>query len=300
MSHNLPLLVDTTDGIRITLDSASGNIVTMLELYEREFPIFTGMVKDFVRSIIFPKIQNLVPSSTRAGAEAFLNAIRRPREYVEYDMAEADALRSILGEYYEGRLSFGEAAARASETASVNYQILTFAEARPAIAVIGDVIENERRLTNDADADAGADQDLSAFPAITRMDIESGARLLTIGDDEQPLRSYRLFVAVADRVQRDNAEFFLQPHKTEVVWGGQKALYIFQHHSGTFALYYEMQSNELFAEESGGGAYPTCTIVIKNQVYIPVLEPLRKKFMPTADARKRFAVRSDLLFPDVT
>ena len=80
--------------------------------------------------------------------------------------------------------------------------------------------------------------------------------------------------------------------------GRAESAYIFQHRSGTFALYYELQSNELLTDISGGGSFPTCTIAIKNQVYIPVPEELRPKFIPTGNAKKRFAVRSDLLFPE--
>lgn len=293
MSHGLPFLVDTTDGLKITFDSESGSIKTMLELYNLEFQAFTGMVKDFLRSVIFPKIANLVPSSTRQGAEAFLNAIRRPREYVEYEMAEAEALKAILGDYMEGKLSFQEAAIQAAEKAKVNYQIVDAAATGSASSVIPDVVDNARRIADEADA-----EELPALPAITRMDVESNIKLLTIADGEPPLKSYRCFIAIADRIRREHADFFLQPHKTEIVWGGQKVLFIFQHHSGAFALYYEMQSNELLAETSGGGAYPTCTIAIKNQIYIPVIEDLRAKFIPTGSARKRFAVRSDLLFPE--
>ncbi len=35
----------------------------------------------------------------------------------------------------------------------------------------------------------------------------------------------------------------MQPHQTSVVWGGQKVLFIFQHHSGRFGLYYDLQTS---------------------------------------------------------
>ncbi len=35
----------------------------------------------------------------------------------------------------------------------------------------------------------------------------------------------------------------MQPHQTFVVWGGQKALFIFQHHFGRFRLYYDLQTS---------------------------------------------------------
>lgn len=293
MTHGLPMLVDTTSGIRITFDSESGTIQTILQLYDREFLVFTSMVKDFVRTSIFPKIASFVPSSTREGAEAFLNAVRRPREYFEYEMAEADALKDIIGNYLDGNLSFRDAATQAAQTAQVNYQVVEATSTGAASGVIGDVVDNVRKI-----APAEGEEELGPLPAIPRLDRESPIKLLTIEDSEEPLKKYRCFIAVTDRIRREHTDFFLQPHRTEIVWGGQKALYVFQHHSGTFALYYELQGNELLAAGSGGRSFPTCTIAIKNQIYIPVPDEIRQKFIPAVGSRKRFAVRSDLLFPD--
>lgn len=157
--------------------------------------------------------------------------------------------------------------------------------------MIPDVVDNARRLDTN-------DNEMGPLPAITRIEVESPIKLLTIADNDEPLRTYRGFLAISERVRREQADFFLQPHKTEIVWGGQKVLYIFQHHSGAFALYYELQGSEIVAEVSAGSSFPTCTIVIKNQIYIPVPNELRMKFLPAEGSKKRFAVRSDLLFPE--
>lgn len=124
MTHGLPILIASDAGLNIVFDPDSGSIRTIIELYNREFSVFNSMVKDFVRSVLFPKISNFVPSSTREGAEAFLNAIRRPKEYVEYEISDAAALRAILGDYIAGKLSFREAAVQAAERAQVNYQVV--------------------------------------------------------------------------------------------------------------------------------------------------------------------------------
>jgi molecular chaperone HtpG len=67
--------------------------------------------------------------------------------------------------------------------------------------------------------------------------------------------------------------------------------------SGQFALYYELQGSELLADTPGGRAFPTCTIVLKNQIYIPVPDELRRKFIPEG-GKKQFEVRCELLYPD--
>ena len=97
----------------------------------------------------------------------------------------------------------------------------------------------------------------------------------------------------------ERGEFFFQPHATSIVWGGQKVLFVFEHHSGQFGLYYDLQASHVVAPESGGGPYPTATIVLRDRVFIPVPEELADVFIPQAAERKRFEVRSDLLFTDI-
>ena len=91
------------------------------------------------------------------------------------------------------------------------------------------------------------------MPPIQRLDMETDKKLLTIEASKPSLKNYRCFLALTDRIREENGDFFLQPHRTSVVWGGQKALFIFQHHSGEFGLYYDLQTRNLISDESGGG-----------------------------------------------
>ena len=69
----------------------------ILGLYDTEFAAFGSMAKDFVRNTIFPRVAEYVPSSTRQGAEAFLKAVRRPRELFEYEDDDLGDLPKIWG-----------------------------------------------------------------------------------------------------------------------------------------------------------------------------------------------------------
>jgi molecular chaperone HtpG len=123
-------------------------------------------------------------------------------------------------------------------------------------------------------------------PAITRIEQESLAKLLLIEDNEPALRGYRCFLAISDRAREEMGEFFLQPHRTSVVWGGQKTLFIFLHHSGEFGLYYDLQTREPIEAAAGGGAVPTATIVLKNRIFIPIPMAIRSSFIPQAGEKK--------------
>ena len=136
-------------------------------------------------------------------------------------------------------------------------------------------------------------QNHSAWPGITRFEISSTAKLLVIEGKDHPLRGYRCFLAITDRAREEMGDFFLQPHSTSIVWGGQKTLFIFMHHSGRFGLYYDLQTQEIVDAPAGGGAYPTCSIVLKDRLYIPIPEEISASFIPASGERKGCSSHTD-------
>jgi len=293
LSHDLPLLVDEVhDPVLIVFDPEAPTFALILELYRSEHQTFVSMTKDFVRNSVFQKVKHLVPSSTREGAEAFLQTIRRTRDVFEYERADLDSLSAVWEEYLEGRLSMAQAAARSTRIVTRNVQVVDRASAQLARDVVPDVVSNEASLSG------GGEDYTGPAPSIMRPEVESEAKLLMIDESEVPIRGYRHFLALSDRAREERGEFFFQPHSTSVVWGGQKVLFVFEHHSGEFGLYYDLQTPGVVAAESGGGPYPTATLVLGNRIYIPLPEAIGPEFVPAAGERKRLEVRSDLLFID--
>ena len=130
-------------------------------------------------------------------------------------------------------------------------------------------------------------------PAIDRRESDTGALILT---GEEPVNGYTCFLSLSDRVQREHGDFFLQPHSTEVVWGGRKVIFIFQHHSGHFGLYYDILCPGLIGTESGGGSKVTSTIVTKQRTFIPVPAEISQNFLPTGGEKMRLEVRGEILY----
>ena len=276
----------------ITLDPAGPTVSATINLYEHEYSAFGSMVKDFVRNAIFPKVADKVPSSTRQGAEAFLRAIRRPREIFEYENTDTSQLSLIWLDYTEGKITLTEAVGRSKQAVQTSVQIVDGRSAAWISDVVPDVVPNEQ-ATHALVVDETPN--LEAAPAIMRSDVSSVAKLLTIPADQPALRGYRCFIALSEKIRADMGDFFLQPHKTSIVWGGQKVLFIFLHHSGEFGLYYDLQTRDSISEHSGGASFQTSTIILKDVIYIPVPPTIEASFIPAEAERKRFEIRCDLL-----
>lgn len=278
--------------VEIYLDPVGATIRLILNLYDKEYSAFGHMVKDFVRTTVFPRVSELVPSANRQGAEAFLKTVYRNREVFEYEATDLESLTSLWKDYLGGKLTFQQATDRSTKVAERSYQVVDSAAAAPMRDVVPDVIENEAAIGQ------GNYPQYEPQPPIQRLDMNTDRKLLTIGDDEPPLKGCRCFLALTERIREEKGDFFLQPHRTSVVWGGQKALFIFEHHSGEFGLYYDLQTQGLLSEQSGGGSFETCTIVLKNRIFIPIPPLIQAQFLPRQDEKKRFEVRCDILHID--
>lgn len=292
LSHGLPLVVETGgEKARLFLHPDGATFQTIGTLYETDYAAFGSMTKDFVRNVVFPRVADLVPSSTRQGAEAFLKSIRRTRDVFEYEYDDLESLTSVWEEYAAGRLTMVEAASRSAEYVSRNVQVVESAATRSVRDVVPDVVDNEA-------ATGAGTVEVGVAPPILRTDVSSDAKLLMIDSKDEAVKGYRCFVAISDRAREQRGEFFLQPHATSVVWGGQKVLFVFEHHSGEFGLYYDLQTGQIVSGESGGGPFATATIVLRDNIFIPIPDQLAAAFIPQPGERKRFEVRSDLLYTD--
>lgn len=292
ISHGIPLLILKKKPAVIYIDLASSSAKVMLEIYDKEYVAFGHMAKDFVRTHIFPKVADLVPSATRQGAEAFLKSIQRNREVFEYETTDLENLTNLWQDYLSGRLPMHLAAERSEVIVRKSYQILDSAAASRVRDIVPDVIANERAI---AGAEGAAEPGAGPAPSIQRLDIATDFKVLTIPADEMDLKGYRCFLAITDKIRDQKGDFFLQPHRTSVVWGGQKVLFVFEHQSGEFGLYYDIQTQGLISPESGGGTFVTCTIVMKNRVFIPIPAKIEGSFIPRTGEKKRLEVRCDIL-----
>ena len=285
ISGGLQLLVtDTGTPVMIYLDPDSTSIAPLLVLYRDDYNAFAPFVKDFVRSAVFPRISKLVPSGRRDGAEAFLRRLRSNRELFEYEFEDKADIEEIFEELRAGRLTTTEAAKRLTD---MDRSVIDVSSG--SAAQFSSVVDHIESTATDEELP----DPFEARPAIDRRQEETDALILT---SDEPVNGYTCFLSLSDKVQRERGDFFLQPHSTEVVWGGRKVIFIFQHHSKRFGLYYDILCPGLIQAPSGGAPRVTSTVLAKNRTFIPVPEDIATDFLPMAGERKRLEVRCDILY----
>ncbi|HLE74840.1 MAG TPA: ATP-binding protein [Candidatus Bathyarchaeia archaeon] len=299
ITHNLPLLIkdDVTPPI-LTLDPSNSTIQTLLQCYTSDFFVFNSFAKDFVRNIVFPRIAHLVPSSTREGAEAFLKILRRQRDVFEYDSSEMRQLDDVIADFAKGSTSLSEAIDAALIAVRKQQQVVSVSDVKKATSVMPDIVSNQLVLEAEEVRNRGINY--SAFapkPAILRNDVETDAKILVL-EDSEIMFDYKGLLRLSEKAYIDRAEFFYQPHYTEIIWGGQRIIFIFRHVSGTFGFYYDIQLNELMAIPSGGASFETMTVILKNSVFLPIPSTLFQFFAPKENEKKKFDVRYDILYPE--
>ena len=286
ITGGLPILVtDPHKPIVIYLDPNSTSVAPLLALYRDDFDAFGPFVKDFIRSTVFSRISNLVPSSTREGSEAFLRHLRSNREWFEYELDDKANLEDIFEELHAGRLTISEARKRLVVNADRSFIEVSRSGTAPLSSVIR---EPDSEVSEESLLDP-----FEAIPGIDRREEQTKALILT---SEAPVNGYRCFLAVSDRVQHEKGHFFLEPHSTEVVWGGRKVLFVFHHHSKRFGLYYDILCPGLVGPESSGGPRITATILTKDRTFVPIPDEIAEGFVPKAAERKRLEIRCDILY----
>lgn len=287
LSHNLPLLARAeNECVEIFVQKDHSTIIPVLNSYSNEPDWFLGIVKDYVRVYVYPQIRQWVPSSTREAAEALQKILNKQRELYRIDVDDI-GLTSTLSDFMAGKLSFEEVSAKFK--AAVRAQTLSIGEQN-----IGN-LEREipNLLTSPVVPRKAESPTLTPSPAIFRTDIVTDKKLLVVDRPASSLNDFQMFIAISDRAFKAEYAFFTVPHTTRIIWGGRRIIFILTHPSSIFSLYYDIELFEDIGGNTGGGVFPTTTIVTKNRIFVPIPSDLRPFFDLKEKEKREFYVRFD-------
>lgn len=284
ISHGVQVLVDTPGdpAVRVLLSRNHPHLGAVLEAHSVASDVFTGFVRDFIRTNVYGSVSQFVPSATRQGAEALIAQIERTRELFRYDEEEF-GFEPLLSDLLSGEVSVGEVIRRAGRRPRSHSQQVT----------AGQVGSVEEELPDVAQNLIPGDQSLDAAPPIMRPNLETSMKILKASADHPALNGYRTMLGLSDRASRRERPFFEAPHQTRVMWAQHRIVYVFTHASGELSLYYDIEMPEpLEGEAQGGTQLPTTTLVTKGRIFVPVPPEIQSAF-ELVDGKRRFHVRFD-------
>ena len=292
ISHNLASTVQVEDGkVAVYLSRQSPDISYLSDIYTNNYSVFEPMIKDYVRTKLYTKFSQYVPSSTRDGAEALYNILQRKRELYTIEYSELGEMESVMKDYLDGKIPYKEVLKAATTIKNKQTQTLT----NKHVGDIGEVISGGNTTNNEAPPkeENSVGVTLDALPPMLRLDIDTKYKVLHTDDKQHSLSGYNTFLAVSDRMFREYYEFFLQPHTTRIIWSMHKIIYIFTHVSSNLTLYYDIDlMQKLDGDATGGRMIPTSTIVTKDRIFIPVI-PEMDDYFNIKEGQLKFSVRFD-------
>jgi len=289
LSHNLPILArKDNDSVELLIQKNHSTITPILDVYSTSPDIFPGIMKDYVRVYVYPQIRSWVPSSTREAAEALHKILRKNRELYRIDIEDV-GLTSTLEDFFAGKLSFEEVSskfrtAKKSQTLSIRGQNIGNLEKEIPNLITSPVVPKDTE-----------EQTFSPSPSIFRTEIVTDKKLLVVDKSVSSLNNFQMFIAMSDRAFKAEYVFFTVPHTTRIIWGGRRIIFIFTHPSSTFSLYYDIELFEDIGGNTGGGVFPTTTIVTKNRIFIPIPSDLTQFFDLRNIEKREFYVRFNTL-----
>lgn len=299
ISHNVSILAEKNDDqLKISLAKSSPAIAPLIGVYDTAYSLFSDFMKDYVRGNIYPSVQQYVPSSTKGGVDALRRLLLKSRELYRYEEADRGDIEGILGDYLSGESNLAKVLNVARTKVRPQTQRVTAEQVGRIETELPGIAQSPVQVASPELSPAG--EGYNASPPILRDNVVTKMKILTTSEYYPLLNNFTMFLGVSDRLMKSEAEFFNRPHTTRIIWGGHRVVYIFTEETETLNLYYDIElKGQIQKSKTGGGMFPTTTLITSGRIYIPIPEILAEDFQ-VASAPKEFFVRFDILSTDLS
>lgn len=288
ISHSLSLTVREENGILCIYFSRSTTEFDYLKtVYKDSYSLFEQFIKDLVRTRLYPKFSNYLPSATKEGADALFAYLQKKRELFTIENGDLGDVGDMMNDYLSGKRSMQDII----NVARANKQKQKQEVNARNVGSVSDVLGG-----NQAPHGSSVKNTLDPcmpMPPIMRLDKKIDYKVLRTDGENHDLNNVKLFLSLSDKLYRDYAEFFYQPHTTNVIWSMHRVIFFFTHASNNLTLYYQLDLDRPLGENvKGAKTIPTTTIITKNKIFIPIADEMYDYFNVTQGVLK-FMVKYD-------
>lgn len=295
ISHEQPAFVEESNGsIIIYLARNAKSILQLKAVYDSDYTVYDGFIKDYVRQHLYPKLSNYVPSSTREGAEALKRIMHQKEDLFTIEREEIGYAEEVIKDYMSGKATLQDVHRASASAVNSQRQQVEVSDVGSVESVMPSVsVEPVAENVQQQDAPV----DIIAMPPINNMDIYTSYKLLKTNESYPALNNHKMFLGLSDKLFERYSDFFLEPHTTKVIWSTHKIVYVFTHASNQVSMYYDIDLKTVLPDGmTGGHPIVTTTIITKNRIFVPVIPEMYQYFdLAQNEGKLEFYVRFDPL-----
>lgn len=311
ISHGVVILPKKEGNtLRIFINHKSTFLTPARQFFEKAPELWADYMIDFVRTYLYSKIQQFVPSATKMGIEALKRQLEKSRELYAYKKSESGFIDDLLGDeldkrlagLFDGTLTLSQVISTTRVKATPQVQSVSrsnVGEIENLMQGLEEIAANmPQPVPDDASPQDSQDQqeELLPLPPIDRRNLATDKKILTAKKEYSTLNNFTLFLGLSDKLMATEADFFYAPHTTRVIWSAHRVVFIFSESTNRINLYYDIELKSKLPEQIGfGGIFKTTTIITKDRIFIPIPNQLIKEFEVDEEA-KEFFVRHDILY----
>ena len=255
--------------------------------YKDNYALFEQFIKDMVRTRLYPRFSNYLPSATKEGADALFAYFQKKRELFTIENGDLGDVGDMMNDYLAGKKSIQDIINVARSNKQKQKQEVNARNIGSVSDVLGGT-PNSQPNTQNNNIDP-----CMPMPPIMRLNKSIDFKVLRTDAINHDLNNIKLFLSLSDKLYRDYAEFFYQPHTTNVIWSMHRVIFFFTHASNNLTLYYQLDLDKPLGNNvKGAKTIPTTTIITKNKIFIPIVDEMVDYFNVTHGVLK-FMVRYD-------
>lgn len=288
ISHGLSLNVRDEEGIiHIFFSRSSTELDYLKTVYKDNYALFEQFIKDMVRTRLYPRFSSYLPSATKEGADALFAYLQKKRELFTIENGDLGDVDDMMSDYLAGKKSMQDIINVARANKQKQKQEVNARNVGSVSDVLGGNSDQKEPVSN-IESDP-----CMPMPPIMRLDKKIDFKVLRTDANYHDLNDIKLFLSLSDKLYRDYAEFFYQPHTTNVIWSMHRVIFFFTHASNNLTLYYQLDLDKPLGDNvKGAKTIPTTTIITKNKIFIPIVDEMVNYFNITQGVLK-FMVKYD-------
>lgn len=279
------------DVLCIYFDRKSPEFDYLKEVCRDKFALFDKFIKDMVRTRLYPKFAQYLPSATKEGADALFAYLQRKIEHITLENADMGDMNDMMDDYLSGKRKMEDIINAARNNKQKQKQVVN----PNSVGHVDDAL-GEPPVQNTRQKQTTRSNEVDPFmpmPPLLRLEKKIDYKVLRSEDRSNSLNNIKMFLCLSDKMFRDYAEFFYQPHTTNVIWSMHRIIYFFTHASNNLTLYYQMDLEKPIAMDAKGAiSIPTTTIITKNKIFIPIPDDMYDYFN-IKEGQIKFMVKYD-------